>query len=158
MSENVTQLAPSAQAKAQALQELRTIAASAQEVLASATTVFPLDLFPDTITVDRTQVTISQKKFFGMGDVTSIRLEDILNVTAQVGPFFGSIRISTRYFDPDKPYEVTRFWREDALRMQAVIQGLVITLKKEIDASVLPGQQLAEEAERLGQPASTDIP
>jgi hypothetical protein len=158
MSENSIIPAASPQARARALQELRTVAASAQEVLASATTVFPLDLFPDTVTVDRSQVTLSQRTFFWMGDVTSVRIEDILNVTAQVGPFFGSLRISTRYFDPDKPYEVTRFWREDALRLQAVIQGLVIALKKDIDANAVGGKELAEEAERLGQPAPNDIP
>ncbi|HKX72700.1 MAG TPA: hypothetical protein VJM32_01660 [Candidatus Saccharimonadales bacterium] len=158
MSENSIAPTASSQARARALQQLRTVAANAQEVLASATTVFPLDLFPDTVTVDRSQVTLSQRTFFWMGDVTSIRIEDILNVTAQVGPFFGSVRISTRYFDPDKPYEVTRFWREDALRLQAVIQGLMIALKKDIDASAVDSKELAEEAERLGQPAPTDIP
>lgn len=151
MPENVM---VSQQAKTKALHELHKIAESSQEVLASASTVFPFDLFPDHVTVDRTQVSIAHRTFLWMGDITSVRIEDILNVTANVGLIFGSLRISTRFFDPDKPYEIPRLWREDALRLQAIIQGLLIASKKEIDASALDGAQLVQEAERLGQPST----
>src|SRR5438270_8983362 len=73
------------------------------DVLVRATTVFPLTLFPDTLTVDRTKLTITHRDFLSAGEVLSIQIEDILNVTATVGPFFGSIKISTRFFDPGKP-------------------------------------------------------
>lgn len=155
MSENII---ATPQAKAKALYELHKIAESSQEVLATASTVFPLDLFPDRITVDRTQVTISHRTFLWIGNITSVRIEDILNVTANVGLIFGSLRISTRFFDPDKPYEVPRLWREDALRLQAIIQGLLIAYKKEIDASALEGAELVQEAEKLGQPSMNDAP
>lgn len=145
------------QAKAKALNELHKIAESSQEVLASASTVFPLDLFPDRVAVDRTQVTIAHRTFLWMGDVTSVRIEDILNVTANVGLIFGSLRISTRFFDPDKPYEIPRLWREDALKLQAIIQGLLIASKKDIDASALEGAELVQEAAKLGQASSRDV-
>lgn len=144
------------QAKQKALGELNKIAESSQEILATASTVFPLDLFPDQVTVDRSQVTIAHRTFLWMGNVTSVRIEDILNVTANVGLIFGSLRISTRFFDPDKPYEVPRLWREDALRLQAIIQGLLIAYKKEIDASALEGHELVQAAEKLGQPSMPD--
>lgn len=141
----------SASERAQALNELTKVVDSAQEELARARTVFPFDLFPDTVTVDRTQVVIIQRSFFFVGGTTSIRLEDILNVTANVGPFFGSIKISTRYFDPDKPYEVRRLWREDALRVQAIVQGLIIATQKEIDTTVFNRRELVKGLTKVGQ-------
>lgn len=152
MPENII---ASPQAKQKALGELHKIAESSQEVLATASTVFPFDLFPDQVCVDRTQVTILHRTFLWMGNITSVRIEDILNVTANVGLIFGALRISTRFFDPDKPYEVPRLWREDALRLQAIIQGLLIAYKKEIDASALEGAELVKEAAKLGQPGIT---
>lgn len=145
-------------ARQEARDELQKMSDSSQEVLASATTVWPLDFFPDTITVDRAQVTVTRRTFFWMGDVTSFRIEDILNVTAQVGPFFGSIKIVSRFFDATRPFRVSRFWRDDALRLQAIIQGLVIATKKDIDATAVEGGELVQEAERLGQPSGSDRP
>jgi hypothetical protein len=148
----------SPQHKNRTLDELTKVVEGAQEILARATTVFPLDLFPDAIIVDRTQVTITQRSFFFVGGTTSIRVEDILNVTANVGPFFGSVKISTRFFDPDKPYEITKLWREDALRLQAIIQGLVIAAKREIDTTAVDKQDLVDGLTKVGQNIADDQP
>ncbi|HSE60823.1 MAG TPA: hypothetical protein VLA88_00855 [Candidatus Saccharimonadales bacterium] len=147
---------PQVRERAQALNELTKVVDSAQEILARAQTVFPMDLFPDTVVVDRTQVVIVQRSFFFVGGTTSVRIEDILNVTANVGPFFGSLKISTRYFDPDKPYEVRRLWRHDALRLQAIIQGLVIAAQKEIDTTVFDRRELVKGLTKVGQVSSQD--
>src|SRR5687767_11541947 len=85
--------------KRQARHELNEIVGGAQEILVRAKTVFPLTIFPDTLTLDRTKVTITHREFFRVAEVMSIRIEDILNVTAHVGPLFGSIKIATRFFD-----------------------------------------------------------
>jgi hypothetical protein len=148
----------SPQHKERTLQELTKVVEGSQEVLARATTVFPLDLFPDAIIVDRTQVTITQRSFFFVGGMTSIRINDILNVTAHVGPFFGSVRISTRFFDPDKPYEITRLWRDDALRLQAIIQGLLIAAKREIDIDAVDKQELVDGLVKVGQSPTDEQP
>src|ERR1700740_1987539 len=67
-------------------EDLKKIVSQSHEVLLSANTVFPISLFPDTVTVDRTKVTITRRDFFWSSDVMSIRIEDVLNVTATVGP------------------------------------------------------------------------
>ena len=146
---SIAQISP--QHKDRTLRELTKVVEGSQEILARATTVFPLDLFPDTITVDCTQVTITQRSFFFVGGTTSIRVEDILNVTANVGPFFGSVKISTRYFDPDKPYEISRLWRDDALRLQAILQGLIIAAKREIDVTAVDKHELVKGLTKVGQ-------
>ncbi len=132
-------------------QKLTKAVGEAHQVLVSENTVFPFTLFPDTITVDREKVTIAHRIFFGVAEVISIRIEDILNVTADVGPFFGSLRITTRFFDTSKPYNVNFLWRGDALRIKRVLQGYVIATQKKIDCSVFSPAPLVEMLDKLGQ-------
>lgn len=141
---------PSAQ-KSKAKEELESAVGRAHEVLVSATTVFPFTLFPDTVTVDRGKISVAKRAFFRIGEVVSMRIEDILNVTASVGPFFGSITVHTRFFDQHKPYTVNYFWRDDALKIKRIVQGYIIALQKDIDCSVFGTKELAEMLDELGQ-------
>jgi hypothetical protein len=138
--------------KNKVINELSEAVGGAQETLVSATTTFPFVLFPDTICVDRTKVTINRQTFFNVGQVMSIQVEDILNVTANVGPFFGSLKITTRYFDTKKPpYTINYLKREDALRVKRIIQGYIVAKLKEIDCSVLSTKELAHMLDELGK-------
>lgn len=137
--------------KVEVASELHKAVTGSHEVLASASTVFPFSFFPDTVTLDREKVTITHRVFFQVAEVMSIRIEDILNVTANFGPFFGSLKISTRFFDPDKPYEVNYFWRKDALRLKRILQGYIIAIQKQIDCSALTAKELTQVLDELGQ-------
>ena len=123
------------------------------DVLVRAKTVFPLTLFPDTLTVDRTKLTITHRDFFSAAEVLSIQIEDILNATVTVGPFFGSIKLSTRFFDPAKPYTIDHFWRTDALKIKRILQGYLIARQKEIDCSALSTPELSRLLDELGKVA-----
>lgn len=136
--------------KRKAAKELLQTLGEADDILVQATTVFPLTLFPDTLSVDRTKITITHRNFFKSGDVLSIAIEDVLNITATVGPFFGKITLATRFFDPSKPYEVDHFWREDALKIKRIVQGYLIARQKEIDTSALSPKELAKALDELG--------
>ena len=137
----------------EATKQLSDAIGGAHELLLSATTVFPFTLFPDTLTVDRTKLTVAHRSFFMVAEVMSIRVEDILNVTANVGPFFGSVQISTRFFDTQKPYTVNYLWRGDALKIKRIMQGYIIATQKKIDCSSLATKELVMLLDRLGQGA-----
>src|SRR5205085_3024609 len=109
---------------------------------------FPL--FPDTIIVDRTKLTIIKRSFFRVADVTSIRIEDVLNTSTSVGFFWGSVIITSRVFNDDQTEHVGMFWRSDAKRLKRIIQGYVIALQKEIDCTQLGTKELAAMLEKLG--------
>lgn len=128
----------------------------ADEVLARAKTVFPFTMFPDTISIDRTKVTITKRSFLAAGEVVSISIEDVLNVTAGVGPLLGTIQISTRYFDPKMPYVIEHLWRGDALKIKRILQGYIIARQKEIDCSALSTRELARDLDMLGKVAPPD--
>lgn len=121
------------------------------ELLASATTV--LRIFPDTLAVDRTKITVTKRSFFSAEEVMSMRIEDILNVTANLGPFFGSIKILSRVFTNDMPYTVGPFWQKDTQKLKRIIQGYVIAKQRKIDCSQLPTKELAAMLDKLGQDA-----
>ncbi|HLZ14727.1 MAG TPA: hypothetical protein VKQ34_01925 [Candidatus Saccharimonadales bacterium] len=133
-----------------AAQNLRQALGSSRDILISATTVFPFTLFPDTITVDREKLSIAHRFFFKIAEVITISIGDILNVTADVGPFFGSLKIASRFFDAKKPYRVNYLWRKDALEIKRLVQGYVIATKKKVDCSSLPVQELKQILEELG--------
>lgn len=133
--------------------DLKKIVAQSHEVLISANTVFPITLFPDTVTVDRTKVTITRRDFFWSSDVMSIRIEDVLNVTATVGPLFGSLTIASRIMSTVDHFQIKHFWRADAIRMKHVIQGYVIAQHNKIDTAHLEKNELIETLVELGHDA-----
>ncbi|HEX7963902.1 MAG TPA: hypothetical protein VF466_04925 [Candidatus Saccharimonadales bacterium] len=140
------------QKRRKAVKQLRNAIGTAHEVLVTATTVFPFTLFPDTITIDRAKLSVAHRTFFQVAEVISIRIEDILNVTADVGPFFGSVKISTRFFDKQEPpYAIHYLWRHDALKIKRIMQGYVIASQQKIDTSSLGTEELGDMLDELGR-------
>lgn len=137
-------------------EELNQAVAEAHEVLVTATTVFPFTLFPDNITVDREKLTITRRAFFKVAEVTTVRIEDILNVTAHLGPFLGSIKVSTRFFDLHKPYVLNYLSRGDVLRIKRIMQGYITATQKKIDCSGLSTPELVKMLDELGEAVRTD--
>ena len=135
--------------KQKAAEELVETLGGSRDCLIKASTAFPI--FPDTISVDRAKITITRRNFMQAGEVVSIAIEDVLNVSARVGPFFGRLKITTRFFDPNKAYVVDGFWREDALRIARVVQGYLIAKQKEIDTSALSDKELSRILNDLGK-------
>lgn len=127
---------------------------NAHEVLIKADTVFPFTLFPDTIIVDRSKVTIIRRTFFKMAETFSIRIEDILNVTATVGPFLGSIQIISRVFNTDKPHHVNFLTRNDAIQIKHIVQGYVIAAHNNVDCNSLGKKELLSTLTKLGHDAT----
>jgi hypothetical protein len=131
--------------------KLNRIVTQSQEVLAEAETVIlPNNLFPDSVVVDRSMVTITKRTFFWSAEVISIRIEDVLNVTSSVGPFFGSLTISTRVMNSTDHYAINYFWRKDAIRLKHFIHGYIIAIHNGVDTSQLTKDQLIKELSQLG--------
>jgi len=137
---------------ARSTKKLNKIVAQSKEILAGAQTVIlPTNLFPDTVVLDRTKVTITRKTFFWSANVISIRIEDILNVSTSVGPLFGSLTISSRIMNSTDHYEINYFWRRDAIRLKQIIQGYMIAVHNDVDTSHLPKDKLVEKLSELGR-------
>lgn len=132
------------------IDKLRNMAKRSHEVLVSVNTVFPLTLFPSTVIVDRTKVTIISRTFFFTSKTISIRIEDILNVSCTLGPFFGSVVISSRVMNSTDHFEIDLFWRHDAIRLKHIIQGYMIAQHNDVDISSLSRDELVDHLAELG--------
>lgn len=146
--------------------KLYDVAIKSHDVLFKADTVFPFILFPDSITLDREKLTIIHRQFFRMAQITAIRIKDILNAEVDIGPFFGSLRVTTRYFSDQsqiagpesdvrnrRPPVINFLWRHDAIRLHSMLQGYIIVSQKEIDCSEIPKEELVTLLHDLGQSA-----
>ncbi|HRJ06400.1 MAG TPA: hypothetical protein PK096_02745 [Candidatus Saccharibacteria bacterium] len=133
-------------------ENLHKIVQKSHQILAGAQTVIlPVNLFPDSVIVDRTKVTITKRTFFWTASVISIRIEDVLNVTCSTGPIFGSLTISSRVMNSTDHYEIDYFWRKDALYLKQIIQGYVIAQHNQIETSHLDRKELIETLLELGR-------
>lgn len=121
-----------------------------QEVLYEATTTFPFVIFPDTITIDRVKVTVTRRWFFGSSQVTSIQIQDILNFEANVGPFFGSLKVWTRFFH-EEPLVINYLTRNDVSKIKCILQGYVIAIHSEIETSNIPKHELIRMLHHIGE-------
>jgi len=153
LKQDITTLYPAAKQTSaeKSFKKLNKIVAQSKEILASAQTVIlPNNLFPDTLVLDRTKVTITKRSFFWSSSVISIRVEDILNVTTSVGPLFGSLTISSRVMNSTDHYQINYFWRRDAIHLKHVLQGYMIAVHNNVDTSSLTKEELVEKLIELG--------
>lgn len=132
------------------IKRLQKLVRHSHEELARAWTVFPLTLFPHSIVVDRTKITITKRSFFWSSSVVSIRVDDILNVSCDVGPLFGAVTIASRVMNSVDHFEISFLWRSDAIHLKHIIQGYVFARQNDIDLSRFSRGQLLEMLEELG--------
>lgn len=132
--------------------ELEKVADNATDILIKAMSVFPFNLFPDTIAVSRMKVAICRRVFFGVAETVSLQHEDILNVDVDTGPFFGSLKIYTRVYGSE-PLKITFLSRQSAIEVKRIIEGFIIAHKQEIEYNDLPTDELLHLLHRLGSDA-----
>lgn len=132
------------------IDDLKKIVKQSHEVLAEVQTAFPITLFPDKVCLDRSVITITKRSFFWSSSVISIRIEDVLNVSTNVGPLFGSLTIASRVMSSVDHYEIDYFWRNDVIELKNVIQGYLIAKHSNIDTENLSAKELVGTLRELG--------
>jgi hypothetical protein len=137
----------------QSEQTLHEVAANTDDKLFEASTVFPFTLVPDTLTLDREKLTIANRIFWKTANITSTPVSEIMSCEANVGPIFGSIHLTFRFFT-DNQREIKYLWREDAMRFQRLMHGYIIANRKEVDVSKIKKSELIELLLKLGTGAS----
>ncbi len=113
-------------------------------------TVFPFDLFPDTLSVDPGKVDLIGRYFFASDVRTSIPIKDIKSVAVESNILFSTIKIIID-MPQDNSMRVGPLHRHDALRAKRIILGLNVCEKENVDISKIPGEELLAKAEELGK-------
>jgi hypothetical protein len=131
-------------------EDLYEAAIKSNDIIYKATTIFPFTLFPDTITIDREKVSIANRFFFRVAQIHSIRIDDILGVEGNRGPFFGSLSITSKYFIKS-PRKINFLTIDDTVKAQRILQGYTIARQKEIDCSKIATKELRTMLLELGK-------
>lgn len=137
----------------EAHEKLIDVTEKAQDCLFKADTVFPFTLFPDTITLDREKLTVATRHFFKMATIVSVPISSISSAEVDVGPFFGSLHMASKFFTQNK-YTVNWLSREKALKLQHLMQGFIIAQDKKIDVTDINKEDLLILLDDLGQGVS----
>jgi hypothetical protein len=122
----------------------------AEENLLSVHTVFPFVLIADTLKIDRQKLTIVHKSFLGTAQTASIRLKDLGNVQADVGPLFGSITLTSQHF-LNNTQTIKFLKRKDIIEAQRLLQGFMIAHEAQIDTDKVEHNELRSLLNKLGQ-------
>ena len=131
-------------------EEVKKLAKDTNRTVAKASSVFPFQLFPDTVTVDQNKIDIIHKQFFWSKQVFTIFLEDLTNVAVSTGPFFATLKFEVRGFE-ENPEPVTFLWNDDAINLHRNIVGLAATRRKEIDISAVPKTIIEKHIPNIGK-------
>jgi hypothetical protein len=122
-------------------EKLIDVTEKAHDILFTADTIFPFTLFPDTITLDREKLTVIQRFFFRVAKVITVPVTSMISADANVGPFFGSVHMTSKYFI-DNTHHVNFLRRNDAEEFHRMLQGFIIANEKEIDVSEIDKEDL----------------
>lgn len=132
------------------IERLKSLAAGSREVLISVNTVLPVMINPNSLIVDRQKLTIVHRTYLGSTDTISVQMDDINNVEAFIGPFFGEIRIYSKYFI-NNVQKLAGLWRKDAIAVRRLVQGYMIAHHRGIDCATIEKDQLVTLLTELGR-------
>lgn len=138
------------QKASQQTEKMASLIDTAQEVLLEVNSVFPFMMFPDSLKIDRQKVVLVRRKFFGVADIINIQTNDLQSIEVDIGPFFGTVSITTQQFS-NTVNKIHMLSREDAIRAQALLEGFVIARQKKLDYTNIPKEQLVPMLEELGR-------
>lgn len=138
-------------------QRFKTIVARQDIELLRAKTVFPFTLFPDTLIIDTTKVTIARKQLFATEYVVTIPLKDLSDVTMQTALFMASLTF--RYMpQTNSPgmtepvaVKIVALRRKDAFKAKNILKGALVAKAEEIDIAKLDPEDVKHVLEKFGQ-------
>jgi hypothetical protein len=133
-----------------ATERLIEVTVGAHEAFYEAKTVFPFALFPDTMSIDRQKLTITHRNFFKSSVTASVQIKDIMNVQANVGPYFGSLILTSKHF-LNNTQTIDHLKRGDIIKAQHLLQGFMIAHRSKIDTDTIDKEQLISLLNDLGQ-------
>lgn len=99
----------------------------------SVSSVFPWDLFPNTIEVEEGRITFIIRQFKSFQS-HSVDIKDISNVFIESSYFFASLQIVSRTFIKNN-IKINYLHKDKATKVKMIIEGLRTFLSKDIDTS-----------------------
>src|SRR3989344_7990453 len=97
-------------------------------ILASATQVFPLEFFPDKITVEELRIVWNRKKGPWADEIITIMATDIASVNCASGLLFGHIHVQSLTGGPE--ILVDNLIKRDVYKIMSLIEAIAMTARE----------------------------
>lgn len=112
--------------------------------------VFPFDLFPNRVTIDRSKITVVDNLFFFTRQVQSLMIKDLMSVITHETLLLSSLHIIDRQY-PQETIIVANLQKSDARKARRIIEGLIVADKEGVDLSRITNEQLIPKLEEIGR-------
>jgi hypothetical protein len=132
------------------LHKMDKLVENGREILFTLHSIFPLDLFPTTISIERTKVNVVDQLFFGSHQVQSILVDEISVVELDSSILFSTLTIMSKV-PYRSPITVKLLHKSEAARARRIIQGLMVSRMQHIDITNLPATELLPKLEQIGE-------
>lgn len=124
----------------------------ATSVLFTCDTLFPFDLFPDTLLIDYNKVDIIYRHFFGNNHTVSIPIGQLNYVGVQSVFFLSTLKLETTGLEQN-PEPLVSLRTKDAVLAKNLIFGLMAAEKHGIDLSNMPREEMLQKLIEIGHAA-----
>ncbi len=113
----------------------------ANKIIYRAEAFFPLDLFPDSISVDKNKIDIVHREFFWTKRVFSILIEDLTTIKLSTGPVFATVYFEVRGYEKN-PEPITYIKKADAIKLRNIVIGLAKAKKENINLNKVDSKRV----------------
>ncbi len=107
---------------------------SANTVLHRCATIFPFKIFPTTIEVTPTKVSIKEMILPFSSTLNHILIKDLVNVQVETNPFFARLQFEIR-FKEKNPNPISFLEKESAKELANIVTGLIEARGEDVDVS-----------------------
>jgi hypothetical protein len=128
--------------------KIRSLAIDSNNVLCVVRSVFPFQLFPSILTVEKTKVVHTQNYLFGSYS-ESIIIANIATVMIQTSFFLSAIEIRNKAAAAP-PLNITHLPTAQAKEAVDLIRGLMVSYETNADLTKIPSPELAESIQKIG--------
>lgn len=133
-------------------QSIKDMVSNSNRILMRASSVFPWDLFPSSIIVEETRVTIIHRQLFS-SQVSCVDIKNISNIFVNTSILFAQLTIVSDTFAQNQ-IVINRLWKKEAIYIRRIIEGLRMFINKDIDTT---GYKIDELISKLRELSTTGI-
>lgn len=130
--------------------ELNVLAKTVEKPLMQISSVFPFDLFPNSIVVDKKKVDIIHRYFFWSKRVFTIFIHDVRTVRVDNGPFFANVSFEVKGFEQN-PEPVPYIKKSEAEKLRKLVIGLCAADSENIDIENIPDERAKNKLKKIGK-------
>lgn len=144
LEEAVKDRAEKAEKNRQAIEDM---VSNSNRILLKISSVFPWDLFPCSIIVEETRLTIIHRQLFS-SQAYSVDIKNISNIFVDTGILFAQITIVSNTF-AENQIVINRLRKNEAILMRRIIEGLRMFIDKDIDTTAYRVEELVSKLKEL---------